>query len=72
MTIKVEFYRILWNLMESHGVTIKVVFLSESVLYNNKVLESNNKIEVGTPKSRSDPYSPMGVPFRLILTVRSS
>jgi hypothetical protein len=31
-----------------------------------------SKLLRGTLKSRSDPYCPIGVPFRLILTVRSS
>ena len=45
MTIKVESRRISWNLIESRPVTIKVGFLSESASYNDKVLESNNKVE---------------------------
>ena len=43
-----ESYRILWNLVESRPVTIKVGFLLESASFNNKddeVLESNNKVE---------------------------
>jgi len=43
--IKVESYRILWNLVESHSVTIEVVFLSESASYDDEVSESNDKVE---------------------------
>ena len=44
-TIKVESCGILWNFMESCPVTIEVVFLSESVLYNNKVSKSDDEVE---------------------------
>jgi len=40
-----ESYRILWNLMESRPMTIEVEFLLESASFNDKVLESNNKVE---------------------------
>ena len=40
-----DFYRILWTLMESHPVIIKVGVLSESISYNNEVSEFNNNIE---------------------------
>ena len=48
LTIKVESYRILWNLVESRPVIIEVEsyrFLLESASYNDKVLESNNEVE---------------------------
>ena len=35
---------ILWNLIESHPVTIKVGFLLESASYNDKVLEFNKEV----------------------------
>ena len=40
-----ESHGISWNFMESHGVTIEIVFLSESALYNNEVSESNNEVK---------------------------
>jgi len=41
---KVESRGISWNLVESHPMTIKVGFRSGSS-YNNKVSESNDKVE---------------------------
>ena len=40
-----ESRRILENLIESYPMTIKVGFLLKSAFFNNKVLESNNKVE---------------------------
>jgi len=44
LTIKVESRGISWNLMESRPVTIEVGFRLGSS-YNDKVLESNDKVE---------------------------
>ena len=56
-----------------------IVYTDSYSLYKYLVKFSTTKekrliinIIEGTPKSRSDPYCPMGVPFRLILSVRSS
>jgi hypothetical protein len=45
MTIKVETRRFSWILVESRPITIEVGFLLESASYNDKVSESDDKVE---------------------------